>query len=80
LCKNYRVATVDAYNIALKYKLGSKASPIVNTAIIGAFSRVTGVVSLKALINGIKEIVPIKPEENAEAAEEAYNSVNFEEE
>ena len=80
LSKNYRIATVDAYAIAIKYGLGPKASPIVNTAILGAFSKITGVVSLDVLLEGIKEIVPIKPKENAEAATEAYNSVNVEEE
>ena len=79
-CKDFRVATVDAYNIAIKYKLGPKASPIVNTAILGAFSKISGVVSLDVLLKGIKEIVPIKPEENTQAATEAYNSVNFKEE
>lgn len=79
-CKDFRVATVDAYAIAIKYGLGPKASPIVNTAILGAFSKISGVVSLDVLLKGIKEIVPIKPEENAEAATEAYNSVNFKEE
>ena len=33
----YRIATVDATEIAIKHHLGSKAAPIVNTAIIGAF-------------------------------------------
>ncbi len=79
-CKDFRVATVDAYNIAIKYKLGPKASPIVNTSILGAFTKITGVVSLESLLKAIKEIVPIKPDENAQAATEAYNSVNFKEE
>jgi 2-oxoacid:acceptor oxidoreductase gamma subunit (pyruvate/2-ketoisovalerate family) len=80
LTKEFRVATVDAYTIALRHKLGSKASPIVNTSILGGFVKVTGVVSLDALVKAIKEIVPIKAQENAEAAKEAYNSVHFEEE
>ncbi|TES92403.1 MAG: pyruvate ferredoxin oxidoreductase [Candidatus Cloacimonadota bacterium] len=78
LAKDYSVATVDAYKIANKYGLGSKASPIVNTAILGAFSKITGIISLELIMEGIKEIVPIKPQENADAAKEAYNSVNFE--
>jgi len=77
--KDYRVATVDAYSIAIKYRLGPKTSPIVNTAILGAFSMATKIVDIDALVKGIKEIVPIKPEENGEAAREAYKSVNFEE-
>lgn len=80
LAKDYRVATVDAYNIAVKYKLGPKTSPIVNTAILGAFVKVTNVVELSSLLEAIKQIVPTKPEDNAHAAEEAYNSVTTEEE
>jgi 2-oxoacid:acceptor oxidoreductase gamma subunit (pyruvate/2-ketoisovalerate family) len=79
LTKDYKVATVDAYNIAIKYKLGPKTSPIVNTAILGAFIKVTSVVKLKSLLEAIKEIVPIKPEDNAKAAEEAHNTVTTEE-
>lgn len=79
LAKDYRIATVDAYNIAIKYRLGPKTSPIVNTAILGAFVKVTGVVKLPSLLDAIKEMVPIKPEDNAKAAEEAYNSVTVEE-
>ncbi len=80
LVKDYRIATVDAYSIANKYGLGSKASPIVNTAILGGFVKISGVVSLDTLVGAIKEVVPIKPEDNAKAAREAYDSVKFEEE
>ncbi len=73
--QKYKVATVDATGIALKYGLGSKAAPIVNTPMLGAFARVMGIVKLSSVIEAIKENVPAKPEENAKAAEEAYNSV-----
>ncbi len=76
--KEYKVATVDATHIALKYRLGSAASPIVNTAIVGAFARVIPVVKLETLLDAIEEGVPIKPKENRAAAEEAYNSVIME--
>ncbi|TET24351.1 MAG: pyruvate ferredoxin oxidoreductase, partial [Candidatus Cloacimonadota bacterium] len=51
----------------------------VNTAILGAFVKVTGVVKLESLLKAIKEIVPIKPEDNAAAAQEAHDSVTIEE-
>jgi len=35
-----RVATIDAKEIALKHKLGTKTTPITNTAIVGACARV----------------------------------------
>jgi len=71
----YRVATVDANSIAIKYRLGPRTAPIVNTAILGAFAKVTGLVSLEALAQAVREAVPIKPEENVAATREAYESV-----
>ncbi len=71
----FRIATVDASGIALKWGLGSKAQPIVNTSILGGFVKATGLVSLDSLKKAIVENVPVKPEDNAGAAEEAYNNV-----
>jgi 2-oxoacid:acceptor oxidoreductase gamma subunit (pyruvate/2-ketoisovalerate family) len=71
----YRIASVDANSIAVKYGLGSRATPIVNTAILGAFSAATELVGLEAVLEAIKEFVPLKKENNAKAAEEAYKSV-----
>jgi pyruvate ferredoxin oxidoreductase gamma subunit/2-oxoisovalerate ferredoxin oxidoreductase gamma subunit len=45
---------------------------VVNTAILGAFSKATGLVGLKAVLEGIKEYVPSKPEANVAAAEAAF--------
>ena len=73
----FRVATVDASTIATRWGLGSKAQPIVNTAILGAFARVTGIVQLETLLNTIREEAPLKPEENAKAARDAYNEVRM---
>jgi len=73
----YRVATVDASSIAIKYRLGPKTAPIVNTAILGAFARITGLVSLEAITEAVREAVPIKPEENVAATREAYLSVHW---
>lgn len=70
----YKLAVVDASEIAVKFGLGSKAQPIVNTAILGAFARVLGdIIPLGAIIESITEEVPIKPEANQKACEEAYN-------
>ncbi len=71
----YRVATVDANAIAIKYKLGPKSAPIVNTAILGAFAKATGIVSLEAIAEAVRDTVPIKPEENVAATREAYEQV-----
>jgi 2-oxoacid:acceptor oxidoreductase gamma subunit (pyruvate/2-ketoisovalerate family) len=68
----FRVATIDATAIAVKHKLGTLASPIVNTAIVGAVVKILGLTKLESLLQAIKEGVPIKPEDNMAAAEEAY--------
>jgi len=67
-----RVVTIDVTSIALKYKLGNPTAPIVNTAILGAFARISGEVSLNPLLETILEYAPAKPKENAMAAKEAY--------
>jgi len=69
---DYKVATVDATSIALAHKLGSSAAPIVNTSILGAYSRAIGNVSIQNIMEAIKERAPAKKEENAMAAKEAY--------
>ncbi len=68
----FRVAAVDANGIALRHGLGSASAPIVNTAILGAFARATGVVSLPALRAAIAAAVPAKAAQNAAAAAEAF--------
>jgi 2-oxoacid:acceptor oxidoreductase gamma subunit (pyruvate/2-ketoisovalerate family) len=67
-----KVVSIDVTSIALKYKLGNPTAPIVNTAILGAFARVSGEVGLESLLTTIMEYAPAKPKENALAAEEAY--------
>lgn len=71
----FRVFTADAGRIALAHKLGSRTHPIVNTAILGAFARATGLVSIDAVCDAIRGEVPAHHEENVAAAREAYESV-----
>ncbi len=70
-----KIATVDATAIAVKHGLGSREAPIVNTAILGAFARATGVVKIESLIDTILDSAPAKKNENVEAAKEAYETV-----
>ncbi|MCD6248387.1 MAG: 2-oxoacid:acceptor oxidoreductase family protein [Hadesarchaea archaeon] len=75
-----RVATVDATKIALEHGLGSKAAPIVNTAILGAYAKVSeelniGKVSLASIVEAVREGAPAKKEENVAATKEAYGRV-----
>jgi len=70
--KEFKVRTIDATGIALKYGLGSQAAPIVNTAILGSFSKITGLVGIDALLDAIEEKAPLKKKANVKAAREAY--------
>ena len=71
----WRVATVDADRIALAHHLGSSTMPIVNTVMLGALARASGVVSIDALTKAIGEFVPARPEENRAAAREGFERV-----
>jgi 2-oxoacid:acceptor oxidoreductase gamma subunit (pyruvate/2-ketoisovalerate family) len=75
--KDFKKATVDATSIAIRNGLGSRTSPIVNTAILGAFSRVTGLIGIDSIELAIAEEIPGKKNENAKAAREAYQEVHF---
>lgn len=73
--EKYIATVVDAAAIAVQHNLGTKSIPIVNTAILGAFAKFTGLVSIDAVVEAIKEGVPTMPDENAEAAVQAYEAV-----
>jgi 2-oxoacid:acceptor oxidoreductase gamma subunit (pyruvate/2-ketoisovalerate family) len=72
---NFKVATVDATGIAIKYRLGPKTAPIVNTAILGAFLRISELSSMDNVTKSIPEYAPVKLEENVKATGDAYDSV-----
>jgi len=71
----YQLYVVDAASIAVKWGLGSPSNPIVNTAILGAFSKVTALVKIESVEQAIEEYVPVKKEDNKKAARAAYESV-----
>jgi 2-oxoacid:acceptor oxidoreductase gamma subunit (pyruvate/2-ketoisovalerate family) len=75
LGKGFRVFTIDANEIAIRHKLGSKAAPIVNTAILGAVPRIFDFVKLESIMQAVRDGVPVNPDDNAAAAKEAYDSV-----
>ena len=70
-----RRAAVDATRIALDHGLGTPMMPIVNTAVLGALARATGVVSLGALNRAIEQFVPARPEQNRLAATDGFADV-----
>jgi len=69
----FRLSVVDASGIAVTNRLGSASTPIVNTAIVGAFARVTGLVAMESVAEAIEASVPTKKQENVDAARQAYN-------
>ncbi len=69
----FKYFMLDANAIAAAHGIGSKVTPIVNTAIMGGFARMCDWVSLEAMIETIRAVAPVKKEENVAAAREAYD-------
>lgn len=76
--KGCSIATCDATSIAIKYQLGPKTSPIVNTAMLGALIRVLPIVTPESIEKSIKEFFKSKSEQNISAMREAYNKTRME--
>lgn len=70
----FKFIAVPAHQIALELKLGSASSPIVNTAMCGAAAAVFGISGLQALLECVREAVPVKADANVEAAKRAYEA------
>jgi 2-oxoacid:acceptor oxidoreductase gamma subunit (pyruvate/2-ketoisovalerate family) len=74
---NLNLYAVDATSIALRYDLVVAGQPVVNTSILGAFSRATGLVDMRnigrAILEGWKGDAGKR---NLKAAEEAYEKVS----
>jgi 2-oxoacid:acceptor oxidoreductase gamma subunit (pyruvate/2-ketoisovalerate family) len=73
LQKKYKIGLIDALGISQKNGLGS----IVNTAVLGAYVRLSSVVSLDAILKVIADTVPAAVDENLAAAKEAYENVTI---
>jgi 2-oxoacid:acceptor oxidoreductase gamma subunit (pyruvate/2-ketoisovalerate family) len=68
----FKYFVIDATSIAASHGIGSPATPIVNTAIMGGFAKICETVALEPILESIRESAPIKEEENVAAAKEAY--------
>jgi 2-oxoacid:acceptor oxidoreductase gamma subunit (pyruvate/2-ketoisovalerate family) len=68
----FRVATIDANEIAVRYEIGTEAAPIVNTVILGAMAKILGF-SLDCLAEAIQE--RFEGDRNYLGALEAYEKV-----
>jgi 2-oxoacid:acceptor oxidoreductase gamma subunit (pyruvate/2-ketoisovalerate family) len=51
---SFRIAVVDAAAIALRFHLLKEGAPMVNTPMLGVFSKASGLVSLEYLEKGLK--------------------------
>jgi pyruvate ferredoxin oxidoreductase gamma subunit/2-oxoisovalerate ferredoxin oxidoreductase gamma subunit len=71
--KGARIFTVDATAIAVGNKLGTATNPIVNTAILGAYSKAIGNVAVESIQKAIDRNVPVKKDENKKATKEAFD-------
>ncbi len=71
----FKPTAIPAREIALKHKLGTAASPVLNTAIVGAMCALLDLADFKDLETTIRGSVPIKPDENVAAAREAYELI-----
>jgi 2-oxoacid:acceptor oxidoreductase gamma subunit (pyruvate/2-ketoisovalerate family) len=69
----FHVATIDANAIAFKHNLGTKTNPIANTTMLGAFTRITGLLGLNAMIESMKDTLTDHKEANIAAAREGYD-------
>ncbi|MCP4352071.1 MAG: pyruvate ferredoxin oxidoreductase [Desulfobacterales bacterium] len=75
LGSDFQIYVVDAAAIAVENRLGSASNPIVNTAILGAFSRATGLVGIESVKQAVEDHVPVKKEANKKAAQGAFERV-----
>lgn len=73
--RKFTVYMVDAGAIAAGLGLGTRAMPMVNTAILGAVARIGGVADLAHVLAAIPDILPAKVEANLEAARIAFDRV-----
>lgn len=71
----FQLAHVDANQIALHHRLGTRTHPIVNTSMMGAFARMLEMPPLDAIAAAIREDLPAEAQRNIEAAREAYEEV-----
>jgi 2-oxoacid:acceptor oxidoreductase gamma subunit (pyruvate/2-ketoisovalerate family) len=65
----FRLGLIDAGAIARSAGLGHAF----NTAILGAYVRLTGMVRMETLMSVVKQMVPSKIESNLEAAQRGYD-------
>jgi 2-oxoacid:acceptor oxidoreductase gamma subunit (pyruvate/2-ketoisovalerate family) len=71
--RSFRVGLINAGAIARSAGLGDTF----NTAILGAYVRLTGLVQLATLLSVVQQMVPAKVEANVQALQRAYEEVRI---
>ena len=71
--RRFRIGLIDAGPIARSLGLGATF----NTAMLGAYVRLTNLITMKTLTETVKAMAPGKKEENVQAVREAYNQVKI---
>jgi 2-oxoacid:acceptor oxidoreductase gamma subunit (pyruvate/2-ketoisovalerate family) len=71
--RKFKMGLIDASSIARSMGVGDTF----NTAILGAYIRLTNLVKMETLIEAVKAMVPAKVEANIQAVKEAYNQVKI---
>ncbi len=70
---DFDVATVDATGIALKLRLTKEGAPVINTPLLGAFAKATGIVSLENIEKALRSKLPAAvASQNFETVRAAY--------
>jgi 2-oxoacid:acceptor oxidoreductase gamma subunit (pyruvate/2-ketoisovalerate family) len=72
-CKGLYV--VDATSIAEELKLRTTSFSMVNTAMVGAFAKASGLLDLESIEKVIADMAPVKRESNVAAARKAFETV-----
>jgi 2-oxoacid:acceptor oxidoreductase gamma subunit (pyruvate/2-ketoisovalerate family) len=73
--KQARLFYIDAGDIAWRNNLTSGSIPMINTVMLGAMARVSGLVQLKDLIKVIEKKITASVEANLKAAIQGYEDV-----
>jgi 2-oxoisovalerate ferredoxin oxidoreductase gamma subunit len=71
--RRFKLGLIDASPIARNLGLGATF----NTAMLGAYSRLTNLIPLKTLAEAVQAMAPAKKEENVEATRMAYEQVKI---
>jgi pyruvate ferredoxin oxidoreductase gamma subunit/2-oxoisovalerate ferredoxin oxidoreductase gamma subunit len=69
------VGTVNANAIAEDLDLGTTVMPIVNSTMLGAFAKVSGMLDIKSLSLAIEKNITVRSDDNISGANKAYKMV-----